>query len=139
MSDIEITRPDRKVVLTRNGRDLVLERVSRPIVFSKSGASGPPGADGVGIPAGGTTSQILEKASNTDYDSRWGYPWYMLVLSAKATDDPEVTISTGIVSTYTYTPLGTIYRFESNDELEDSFYQNFDGTTLSNRICTRGD
>ena len=30
------------------------------------------GEDGVGIPSGGTTGQVLKKASNTDYDVEWG-------------------------------------------------------------------
>lgn len=35
------------------------------------GADGADGADGVGIPVGGTTGQVLAKASNTDYDTTW--------------------------------------------------------------------
>jgi hypothetical protein len=35
------------------------------------GPAGPAGADGVGVPAGGTTGQVLKKASNTDYDTEW--------------------------------------------------------------------
>lgn len=39
-----------------------------------NGAPGQPGqdgADGVGVPAGGTTGQILAKKSNTNYDTEW--------------------------------------------------------------------
>lgn len=32
---------------------------------------GLPGQDGAGVPAGGTTSQVLQKASNTDHDTQW--------------------------------------------------------------------
>lgn len=35
------------------------------------GATGAAGADGVGVPAGGTTGQVLAKASGTDYDTEW--------------------------------------------------------------------
>jgi hypothetical protein len=35
------------------------------------GIQGLPGADGVGVPSGGSTGQILAKASNDDYDSEW--------------------------------------------------------------------
>jgi hypothetical protein len=35
------------------------------------GATGDPGADGAGVPAGGTTGQILKKASGTDFDTEW--------------------------------------------------------------------
>lgn len=39
-----------------------------------TGAQGPQGndgADGVGVPAGGTTGQVLVKASGTNYDTKW--------------------------------------------------------------------
>lgn len=35
------------------------------------GDPGDPGADGVGVPSGGTTGQVLAKASGTDYDTEW--------------------------------------------------------------------
>lgn len=35
------------------------------------GAPGAPGAAGVGVPAGGTTGQVLVKASDADYDTQW--------------------------------------------------------------------
>ena len=35
------------------------------------GPQGEKGDDGVGIPAGGTTGQVLAKASETDYDTEW--------------------------------------------------------------------
>ena len=36
------------------------------------GADGQDGADGVGVPSGGTTGQVLKKASGTNYDTEWG-------------------------------------------------------------------
>jgi|DEB0MinimDraft_6_1074348.scaffolds.fasta_scaffold48142_1 hypothetical protein len=36
-----------------------------------NGADGADGADGVGVGAGGTTGQVLAKASGTDYDTAW--------------------------------------------------------------------
>lgn len=35
------------------------------------GPQGDPGAPGVGVPAGGSTGQVLAKASPTDYDTQW--------------------------------------------------------------------
>jgi hypothetical protein len=35
------------------------------------GADGADGADGVGVPVGGTSGQVLAKASATDYDTEW--------------------------------------------------------------------
>ena len=36
-----------------------------------TGPAGADGADGVGVVAGGTTNQVLAKASNADYDTQW--------------------------------------------------------------------
>lgn len=38
------------------------------------GTPGPPGADGVGVPTGGTAGQVLTKSSATDYDTGWTDP-----------------------------------------------------------------
>lgn len=40
----------------------------------EAGPQGPAGADGVGVPAGGTSGQVLEKASGTDFDTQWSNP-----------------------------------------------------------------
>ena len=40
-------------------------------IQGETGPAGADGADGVGIPAGGTTGQVLVKASGTDYDTTW--------------------------------------------------------------------
>jgi len=39
-----------------------------------TGDTGPRGADGLGVPAGGTTGQVLAKASDTDNDTEWITP-----------------------------------------------------------------
>jgi hypothetical protein len=39
-----------------------------------AGAAGPAGPAGVGVPAGGTTGQALQKASNADFDTAWVTP-----------------------------------------------------------------
>lgn len=33
--------------------------------------AGPQGKDGVGVPTGGTTGQVLAKKTNADYDTEW--------------------------------------------------------------------
>lgn len=43
-------------------------------ITPRTGLPGTPGTDGVGIPAGGSTGQVLSKASATDYDSEWTTP-----------------------------------------------------------------
>ena len=50
----------------------IVESLS-PLTLSPQGSIiGPDGADGIGIPSGGTTGQVLKKKSNTDYDTEWG-------------------------------------------------------------------
>jgi hypothetical protein len=42
-----------------------------PGLNGTNGTNGTDGADGVGVVVGGTTGQLLAKASNTDYDTEW--------------------------------------------------------------------
>lgn len=44
------------------------------VVASLKGVKGDPGSAGAGIPAGGTTGQVLSKRSNTDLDLEWKTP-----------------------------------------------------------------
>ena len=46
---------------------VVNKQLSKVIVVNK-------GADGVGVPLGGTTGQVLTKASNSNYDAQWVNP-----------------------------------------------------------------
>jgi hypothetical protein len=39
--------------------------------LNRNGSTGIDGADGIGIPAGGSSGQILSKSSNTNYDVEW--------------------------------------------------------------------
>lgn len=43
-------------------------------VQGPQGPQGPQGEPGVGVPAGGTTGQLLTKASDGDYDTAWTSP-----------------------------------------------------------------
>src|SRR5262252_8462407 len=56
---------------------------SRPPLRARGAGSGPPGPQGrvgpagpagVGVPAGGTTGQVLQKASSADYATLWATP-----------------------------------------------------------------
>lgn len=71
-----------------------------------AGATGPAGSPGVGVPTGGTTGQVLAKASATDYDTTWstvsggGTPTDGSVTTAKLADgavtDAKVSATAGI-------------------------------------------
>jgi hypothetical protein len=54
-----------------------------------AGPAGPAGPTGPGVPAGGTTGQVLAKASNADLDTHW---------VDQATNDPPRTINTQTAS-----------------------------------------
>ena len=55
---------------------------------------GPPGQDGIGVPTGGTTGQVLKKKSNTDYDTEWVNETDPTVPSwAKESSKPSYTAS----------------------------------------------
>lgn len=48
-----------------------------------TGPAGADGADGQGVPTGGTTGQILAKASGTDYDTAWVTPTTAVDINAQ--------------------------------------------------------
>jgi len=50
---------------------VVVQLVSQAVVVTMAAQQGIPGAAGVGVPAGGTTGQVLAKASNNSYDTVW--------------------------------------------------------------------
>jgi hypothetical protein len=55
------------------------------------GPAGPAGAAGPGVPAGGTTGQILTKTSGTDYATRWADP-AIVVSTTPPTDHAAIWI-----------------------------------------------
>lgn len=52
----------------------VSETIVNIINVAEPGPAGADGAPGAGVPAGGTTGQIMAKASDTDYDTAWVDP-----------------------------------------------------------------
>ena len=60
----------------------------------QDGAPGQPGqdgADGVGVPAGGTAGQVLAKASGTDHDTAWTTPYTGTVTETVSGTTPTIT------------------------------------------------
>jgi len=53
---------------------LVAANIGPPGPAGQDGEQGFQGVAGVGVPPGGTTGQILAKASNADYDTEWVDP-----------------------------------------------------------------
>ena len=52
--------------------NIVEEVTDVTINVSQIGEQGTPGTNGIGIPTGGTTGQLLKKSSNADYAVEWG-------------------------------------------------------------------
>jgi hypothetical protein len=58
--------------VTNNNCTVIVQLTSTGVVdVITEGPQGPKGADGAGVKPGGTTGQVLAKASNTDYDTQW--------------------------------------------------------------------
>ena len=54
-------------------------------------------AGGIGVPSGGTTGQVLQKSSNTDYATEWGdLPGLDTLFSGSATNNQTVSLSGNI-------------------------------------------
>jgi hypothetical protein len=66
MSDVQHTFTD-----LEDGTTAETVGVRVTVVQGAPPLDGAPGADGVGVPVGGTTAQALVKASNADYDTHW--------------------------------------------------------------------
>ena len=55
-----------KIAIVSNSGKIIKVTAGGP-----QGPTGPTGANGIGVPTGGTTNQLLAKASNSDYDTQW--------------------------------------------------------------------
>lgn len=64
-----------------------------------AGPGGPAGQDGVGIPAGGSTGQVLQKASGNDYDTEWTTPPH-IVIDNIAPETKSASLSDGDIYIY---------------------------------------
>ena len=58
-------------VIVNGEPETVVQVTSDTVNLLQVGTQGPPGVNGHGVPAGGTTGQILSKASNADYSTEW--------------------------------------------------------------------
>lgn len=67
----EITESTVKVNVTQNVIKAVVKDQGPAGLTGPAGPAGDQGADGVGVPSGGTASQVLRKASDNDFDTEW--------------------------------------------------------------------
>lgn len=59
------------IVVKERGNKINITHRTRTYKLNVGGRRGPQGPPGQGVPAGGTTGQVLAKDSNTDYDTEW--------------------------------------------------------------------
>lgn len=70
------------IKLSRRNNQMKVKHVTHALRLRHSGARGPQGRPGkkgdtgAGTPAGGLTNQVLQKASDADYDYKWLNPTY---------------------------------------------------------------
>ena len=69
LDDVQLEGPVEGSVLTWNASAEKWE--NRTPSGGADGVDGADGADGVGVPAGGTTGQVLAKINGTDYNTQW--------------------------------------------------------------------
>ena len=99
---IDVNVQNDLVIVTESSEDITVN------VSNAAGPQGPAGAAGVGVPSGGSTGQVLKKASATNYDTYWAVEGGGVPYSG-ATGDVnlgEFALSAGQVTLDT-TPTGT--------------------------------
>lgn len=75
------------------------------------------------IPAGGTTGQVLTKASDTDYDAGWTTPSGGTVVEANPVDEATVELEKLKVGTVTYSiPSGGAQILTATNEEIDALF-----------------
>lgn len=130
------------IVTITGGNEVVTVVNDSSIQIVSISSEGPMGPTGQGVPAGGSTRQYLAKVDGTDYNTSWFYGWFDYAMNVQYTG-VENSIASGTVYECTVDAT-TIYRFVNSTNnangypIEDSFYSNFDGTSLTNLIVTRG-
>jgi len=62
---IDVNVQNDLVIVTESSEDITVN------VSNAAGPQGPAGANGVGVPVGGSTGQVLKKFTNSNYDTYW--------------------------------------------------------------------
>lgn len=90
------------VIVTSSATQVAV--VNNQVVITVGTTQGPAGTPGVGVPAGGTTGQVLAKASNTNYDTQ-----FVTVAGTGTVTSVSAGNGTGLaVGTATSTPALTV-------------------------------
>jgi hypothetical protein len=113
---VNVDKSENSIILENVNNNVIIEQESTQIIITDVGLQGPPGI---------SAPSWIDVAGDVEYTG------------------VEATITSGEVLTCSY-KSDTIFRFINSTEntngypVEDSFYQNFDGTNLTNLLATRG-
>ena len=115
---IDVNAIEQTVVVTAVGDEVNVNVIDQPVLVSvtdqiieveASGGTGPQGPAGAGVAIGGTTGQVLSKASNTNYDTVWVDAGAGTVYSVNASGSTGISVTGGpITSTGTLTITNTL-------------------------------
>lgn len=104
---IDVNAIEQTVVVTAVGDEVNVNIIDQPVLVSvtdqiisveASGAAGPQGPVGAGVAAGGTTGQVLIKASNTNYDTTWTNAGAGTVYSVNASGSTGISVTGGPIT-----------------------------------------
>jgi hypothetical protein len=104
---IDVNAIEQTVEVTAVGDEVNVNIIDQPVLVSvtdqiieveASGAAGPQGPAGAGVAAGGTTGQVLSKASNTNYDTVWVDAGAGTVYSVNASGSTGISVTGGPIT-----------------------------------------
>ena len=104
---IDVNAIEQTVEVTAVGDEVNVNIIDQPVLVSvtdqiisveASGAAGPQGPVGAGVAAGGTTGQVLIKASNTNYDTTWTDAGAGTVYSVNASGSTGISVTGGPIT-----------------------------------------
>ena len=104
---IDVNAIEQTVVVTAVGDEVNVNVIDQPVLVSvtdqiieveASGGTGPQGPAGAGVAAGGTTGQVLSKASSTNYDTVWVDAGAGTVYSVNASGSTGISVTGGPIT-----------------------------------------
>ena len=104
---IDVNAIEQTVVVTAVGDEVNVNVIDQPVLVSvtdqiieveASGGTGPQGPAGAGVAIGGTTGQVLSKASNTNYDTVWVDAGAGTVYSVNASGSTGISVTGGPIT-----------------------------------------
>jgi hypothetical protein len=104
---IDVNAIEQTVVVTAVGDEVNVNIIDQPVLVSvtdqiieveASGGTGPQGPAGAGVASGGTTGQVLSKASGTNYDTVWVDAGAGTVYSVDASGSTGISVTGGPIT-----------------------------------------